>query len=102
MIGLSPQIEICAGSRRTAVAGIRSVGLIIEQTQDPVPKFDETMFPCDRGVWRSVSISVFQSLSVDDRLMDAAPDPEHFGRRSAGVRPAAHADILPRGIGHLR
>ena len=58
------------------------MGLIIESTQDPVPKFDETMFPCDRGVWRSVSISVFQSLSVCDRLIDVATDPEHFERRS--------------------
>jgi hypothetical protein len=40
------------------------VGLIIESTQDPVLKIDETRFTRDRGMWRSVSISVCQSLSV--------------------------------------
>ena len=45
MIALPRQIEVCAGSRRTAGAGVRSVGLIIESAQGAVPKFGDLRFP---------------------------------------------------------
>jgi hypothetical protein len=54
------------------------------------------MSPCGRGVWRSVSRSVFQPLSVGDRLIDTAPDPEHFGRRSRRVTGTDYNDAAGR------